>query len=196
MSELPPVPELPPVAPLIEGETVRLRPLREDDVPALVDNCRDEQARRFIPVPLDYTADDALTYLNHTVPDGWRTGSSHVFAVADPADDTLLGTVGLHAFRATTADVGINLGPAARGRGIGTAACRLVIDYAVEGLGLRTLYWHAFVGNEPSVALARRLGFTFRAELPAFAALRGEPVDVWLLSLTIDDGGTIATPGA
>ncbi|MEH0111199.1 GNAT family protein [Tersicoccus sp. MR15.9] len=176
-----------PVAPLIEGATVRLRPLREDDVPALVRNCRDEQAQRFVPVPLDYTTDDALTFLNHTVPDGWRDGTSHVFAVADPAGDTLLGTVGLHAFRATTADVGINLGPAARGRGIGTAACRVIIDYAVEGLGLRRLYWQAYAGNEPSLALARRLGFTFHAELPAFASLRGEPVDVWLLSLAAAD---------
>ncbi|GGD00821.1 acetyltransferase [Tersicoccus solisilvae] len=177
------------VVPLIEGETVRLRPLREDDVPALVENCRDEQARRFVPVPLDYTEDDALTFLRRTVPDGWREGSGHVFAVADPADDVLLGTVGLHAFRATTADVGVNIGPAARGRGVGTAACRLLIDYAVEGLGLRTLYWQAFVGNVASLALARRLGFTLHAELPGFAALRGEPVDVWLLGLSARTGG-------
>lgn len=178
------------VAPLIEGDTLRLRPLREDDVPALVENCRDEQARRFVPVPLDYTVDDALTFLTSTVTDGWRNGSEHVFAVADADDDALLGTVGLHAFRAVTADVGVNIGPSARGRGVGTEACRLLLDYAVEGLGLRTLYWQAYAGNEPSLALARRLGFTFVAELPDFAALRGEPVDVWLLRLTVGRPGS------
>lgn len=184
-----------PLAPLIEGSPVRLRALREDDVPALVENCRDEATRRFVPVPLDYTADNALTYLRHTVPDGWRDGTNHVFAVADTDDDTLLGTVGLHAFRATTADVGINIGPAARGRGIGTAACLLLIDYAVEGLGMRTLYWQAYVGNHASLALARRLGFTFRAELPDFASLRGDPVDVWLLSLRAGDGADAGAAG-
>lgn len=173
----------PGTVPIIEGDRVRLRPLRLEDVDALVVLCRDPRTQRFVPVPVEYGRADARHFVEDAVPAGWRDGTAHQFAVADVGNDRLLGTIGIHHVRAATADVGITIGPAIRRRGVGSAACALILDYAFEGLGLTTLYWQAYVGNHASRALAARLGFRYLAELPAFASLRGNPTDVWMFVL-------------
>ncbi|MEU6510366.1 MULTISPECIES: GNAT family protein [Streptomyces] len=57
-------------------------------------------------------------------------------------------------------EVGCWLEPAATGRGLITRAMRILIDWAVEERGIHRVEWHAASGNQPSIAVARRLGMT------------------------------------
>ncbi|MBT1002704.1 GNAT family N-acetyltransferase [Paenarthrobacter sp. DKR-5] len=176
-----------PVVPELDDGTVRLRALRPQDLPQLVAICRDEAAVRWTTVPPDYTEQDGQAYIREMVPEGWRTGERLVFAAADTATDTLQGTVGLHAFRAGTAEAGLNFGPAARGTGLPERAARLLLEYAFDQLNLQYLYWQALVPNWASRKLAWKLGFRFDAELRGFANDRGASADLWMLSLAAGD---------
>lgn len=101
--------------PALTDGVVSLRKIEARDAKQLMENCLDPEAVRWTTVPLNYSAADAQKFIDEICPQGWVNGSTHTFAIADAVDDRLMGTIDLHSFRAATADVGINLGPAARG---------------------------------------------------------------------------------
>jgi RimJ/RimL family protein N-acetyltransferase len=173
--------------PVLTDGSVVLRRLEPRDVPQLALNCADPVAAEYTTVPLDYTEDDARWYVEQFVPEAWRAGQEHNWAVADAATDRLLGTVGLNALRGTTADVGLNFGPHARGTGAAEAACRLLLDHAFAARGLTYAYWMAKVPNWASRKLAWRLGFRSPVRIDGFMAQRGASVDAWLLTLAAGD---------
>ncbi|MCZ2403605.1 GNAT family N-acetyltransferase [Paenarthrobacter sp. Z7-10] len=186
----PAVPGLRPeaVVPVLADGTVTLRALTELDTDQLVHNCRDPESVRWTKVPLDYAREDARSFIHDVVPQWWTDGSQQTFAVADAATDALLGTIGLHAFRPGAAEVGINIGPHARGRGVSERAARLLLDYSFDQLNLLYLHWRVLVPNWASRKLAWKLGFAFDAQVRGFADNRGTPADAWILTLARDDG--------
>jgi len=186
--------ELEPVVPVLSDGTVTLRALKGQDLEQLVANCLDPDAVRWTTVPLNYTLEDARTFIFDAVPAWWKDGSQQNFAVADARTDALLGSIGLHAFRAGVAEVGINMGPQSRGTGAAERACRLLLDYAFGQLNLRYLYWRAVVPNWASRKLAWKLGFRFDAELRGFLDDRGNAADAWIMSLAHDDVRSPAAP--
>ena len=171
------------VVPVLRGDTVLLRALTMDDAPALVENCLDPEAVRWTTVPLDYTLEHAEHFINILVPEGWRSGETLTFAVADPATDGLLGTVDLQCRAPGAAAVGINLGPRARGTGAAEAGVRLLLDYAFNQLNLSYVHWSALVPNWGSRKLAWKLGFRLDGEIRGDYNDRGIPSDRWILSL-------------
>ncbi|MFI7484227.1 GNAT family N-acetyltransferase [Kocuria sp. M1R5S2] len=173
--------------PVLTDGTVTLRRLESRDVPQLARNCADPVSARFTTVPLGYTEDDARWYVEEFVPDAWRSGREYNWAAVDAATDRLLGTVGLNALRGTTADVGLNFGPHARGTGAAEAACRLLLEHAFDRLGLTYAYWMVKVPNWASRKLAWRLGFHSPVRIDGFMEQRGASVDAWILTLGAGD---------
>lgn len=179
--------------PVLDDGTVRLRRLEPRDVPQLALNCADPAAAEFTTVPLGYTEDDARWYVGQFVPEAWRAGREYNWAAVDAATDRLWGTVGLNALRGTTADVGLNFGPHARGTGAAEAACRLLLDHAFPALGLTYAYWMAKVPNWASRKLAWKLGFRSPVRIDGFMEQRGASVDAWILTLAAGDPRTPTT---
>jgi ribosomal-protein-serine acetyltransferase len=58
------------------------------------------------------------------------------------------------------AEAGCWLEPAAAGKGLATRAARVIIDWAIEQRGLHRIEWLVSAANQPSIAVARRLGMT------------------------------------
>ncbi|MDV9189312.1 GNAT family protein [Streptomyces sp. SR27] len=96
---------------------------------------------------------------------------------------TLVGGVLFRTFDTTdgTAEAGCWLEPSAAGKGLITRACRVIIDWAIEERGIHRVEWHASTKNEPSVAVARRLGMTKEGVLRENYPYRGVRTDteVW-----------------
>ena len=67
-------PRLPPDPPLCD-EAVLLRLPRPDDAEAIAAACSDPEIARWIPVPVPYSLDDALDFVDG-VGDGWATAPS------------------------------------------------------------------------------------------------------------------------
>ena len=151
----------------LEGRHLRLRPWRQDDVPRIVEACRDARSRRWLPrLPDPYSAEDAAQYIALSERRA-RLGSMLPLAVADPATDQCLGSIALLDLDEgdpTCAEVGYWTHPTARGRGVMSAAVELLVAHALRpreagGLGLRRLTLSAAIDNLASQHVAEAAGF-------------------------------------
>lgn len=98
-------------------------------------------------------------------------------------DGKLVGAVLFRRFDVAqgVAEAGCWLEPSAVGKGLVTRAVRAIIDWAVEERGIHRVEWVVSVGNEPSIAVARRLGMTKDGVLRESYLYRGKRHDeeVW-----------------
>ncbi|MET7468710.1 GNAT family N-acetyltransferase [Micromonospora sp. NPDC005686] len=116
----------------IEGYGVRLRTCHLGDVPDMVAGCGDPEIRRFMPqLPDPYDADAARWWITEGAPAAWAAGGA-AYTIADPASDRLLGSIGLTRLSAERAicEIGYWVGRWAQGRGVATAATRLLSERA------------------------------------------------------------------
>jgi RimJ/RimL family protein N-acetyltransferase len=146
--------------PTIVGRNVVLRALREDDVPSIVEGCRDPRSRQFLPfLPDPYTPEEARDWL---IRNGEQAamGTGVSWAMADPATDRHVGNIGLPRMASDGAEIGYWSHPAFRGRGLTTEAVGLLIRHAFidvddGGLGLRRVFLKAAGSNPASQHIAR-----------------------------------------
>ncbi|MFD3532370.1 GNAT family N-acetyltransferase [Streptomyces sp. NPDC058664] len=99
------------------------------------------------------------------------------------SDGTLVGAVILRSLdtRSGRAEAGCWLEPAGVGKGLVTRAARALVDWAIEVRGIHRVEWVVSSDNEPSIAVARRLGMSRDAVLRASYPYRGRRHDeeVW-----------------
>ena len=117
----------------IEGELVALGPLSREHLPLYLRWINDFDTTRTLSVPpRPMTLEQETAWYEHAAVDGARVG----FTIYERSSGRAIGNCGLHevdlANRRTV--VGIMIGePDARGRGYGTEAMRLLVDYAFTG---------------------------------------------------------------
>ncbi|MEU6562628.1 GNAT family N-acetyltransferase [Nocardia nova] len=193
--------EIPAAAPVLtspDGRVV-LRGHRAEDIPAIVEQCRDPQMMQYTRIPRPYTIEHArqLLDLAHT---GWAEAS----ATSPRFWAITTSTVGGHAFAGTidyrptghrTATVGFGLHPAHRGAGLMTIALGLVLAYAFDHDGQDLIHWQAVVGNWSSAKTAWRNGFRLEGHIRGLC-LRpdGGVDDGWIATLHRDDPRTLGEP--
>jgi ribosomal-protein-serine acetyltransferase len=89
----------------------------------------------------------------------WQTGDWYDFAITNAASGAFLGRVGIDRISQDgTANVGYWVRTSQTGRGVATAAVRLIARFAFEDLGLRRLELHIAVGNLASQRVAEKVG--------------------------------------
>jgi RimJ/RimL family protein N-acetyltransferase len=164
---------------LTDGVVLLSVPTAADAEP-ITRHCQDPEVARWTTVPDPYGLADALAFVAALVPAGWRDASSLAWAVRDPGTGTLAGMVSV-----TTADgeMGWWMGPPYRRRGWTTRAARLVATDAFVRHRLDHLRWRAMVGNEGSLRVARRLGFTLEGTVRHSIEQRGTWQDGWVGTL-------------
>ncbi|RII89783.1 GNAT family N-acetyltransferase [Clavibacter californiensis] len=168
-----------------------LRPTVVDDVDAITAACQDPAIQRYVPVPVPYSRDDAVSYVSGFCADGWASGDRLTWAVV--YGDALMGTMGLHAVADGAAEIGYWLAPGARGRGIMREAAGAMVDHGFDasaGLGLARIGWRAYAGNAGSAAVAHALGFRFEGIARLGALGRDGREDDWLAGLLATDDRT------
>jgi RimJ/RimL family protein N-acetyltransferase len=177
------------VTPTLTDGVVTLRPWRAEDVDPLVALCDDPEIVRFTRVPTPYTRDDALMYLAQQVAVEER-GEATAFAIADAADDRLLGSIDVRRGTDGRATIGYLVGATARGRGVASRATRLLSRWALAQWGVARLEIHVRPDNPASQRVAERAGFTREAVLRSYLELRGRRYDSVVFSLLPDDVGS------
>ncbi len=134
-----------------------LRPWREADIPAVVAMSRDPDVLRFTNVPDPYGEDDAGIWLA-LQPARLRAGDGAAFAIVEPPGDRPLGAIGVRVLHGRgIAEAGYHLAPEARGRGLATAALRLLSVWALRSLPIARLQLTTHLDN-PGLAAGRREG--------------------------------------
>jgi RimJ/RimL family protein N-acetyltransferase len=152
--------------PTLTGHRVVLRPFREDDAGRVAEACNDDRTARWLwRLPSPYTLEDARAFLLGRG-ELMASGSGIAWAVADPVTDRLIGNISLFDLKpGREAEIGYWTHPGARGRGVMTEACALVVRHALTtpgegGLGLRRLLVSAAEENAASRRVIETNGFT------------------------------------
>ncbi|HET7386255.1 MAG TPA: GNAT family N-acetyltransferase [Nocardioidaceae bacterium] len=196
--------------PRIVGRHVVLRAPEERDDAAVVEACSDERTAHWLAhMPSPYTVDDARSFREQTM-ERQIAGTAIRWSAADPETDTVLGNISLFDIKpGREAEIGYWTHPAARGRGLMSESCALVVRHAFVdeddgGLGLRRLILFAAVDNVASRHVAESVGFvrigTERhgtelrdgslTDTACYDLLREE----WLLSRADDQSGPRGAP--
>jgi RimJ/RimL family protein N-acetyltransferase len=115
----------------------------------------------------------------------WEKGEGRHFAIADPADDLLIGGVNFHRIEPAhhRAEVGFWLAPGVRGRGIGSAAVAAACRWAFDRWGLVRIEMTTLPDNAASLGLARKVGFQREGLLRSRNFERGAQVDIVMLAV-------------
>jgi len=112
-------------------------------------------------------------------------GTNLELGIFDGDGSTYLGGVGLNCFH--RADNLCNLGywvrRRAQGRGVATRAARAMSEYGLTTLRLTRIEIVVAQGNEPSMAVARKLGAQFEGLLRNRLVIGGRPVPAAMFSL-------------
>ncbi len=173
-----------PAAPTLTDGTVVLRAHRESDLDAVVEQSTDPESVRWTTVPTPYSRADAEVFVREVLPSGWESGR---WGFAVEAEGRYAGTVELRD-EGGRAEIAFGSHPWVRGTGAMERACRLLLDWGFAERGVRTVVWHAHVGNWASRRLAWRLGFSFDGTLRQYVVHRGGVlVDAWTGTLLATD---------
>jgi RimJ/RimL family protein N-acetyltransferase/DNA-binding CsgD family transcriptional regulator len=169
-------PETPPI--LSDGR-LTLRPPVSSDAFDILEGCQDPEITRWTSVPSPYEIADARAFLNDRLtPSQWWRNPTWVIT---EGENRWIGTVALHPDGLGAAEIGYMVAPGHRGRGVGTAAIRLVCTWALQQWDQQVITWRAMVGNVASRALAEAVGFRIHADVARLAlADRGGRVDAWV----------------
>jgi RimJ/RimL family protein N-acetyltransferase len=107
--------------------------------------------------------------------------------IADDIDDRYLGEVVLLPRDSLTFELAYIVAPDARGRGLATAAVRLVSAWAVRHLIAQRLQVRVDPDNDASLAVAEKAGFRREGVLRSAIVVRGSRSDAVMLSFLPDD---------
>jgi len=176
----------PPDPPLTDG-VVSLRPWALDDVPAIAAACDDPEIARWMhQVPSPYTERDAREYVLATQA-AWRKRRDGIFAVVDCETGEIVGSCAMHAVdpEVENVEIGYWTAAAARGRGLTTRAVKLIVAWALHGLGAERVQLRADVRNSASLRVAEKAGFLREGVLRAagFNSREGRRIDYAIFSL-------------
>lgn len=142
---------------LLETERLSLRPVQPDDLDELVRLHEDPAVAHFIGTP---TRDWLAERIGRSREE-WAERGHGLLAILDRTDGAFLGRTGLKYWpQFDETELGWVLQPEARGRGIATEAAGAALRWAIANLDLPYVTAMIRPDNDPSIAVAERLGFS------------------------------------
>jgi RimJ/RimL family protein N-acetyltransferase len=169
---------------LLVGERVRLRGVREDDLPRLarweMDPGRMATQSNWVIPPSEAAARERILKWSANQEDDT---SFAIETLGDPAE--LVGNVGLWGARPKDrcATLGIALGREHIGRGYGTDAVRVIVGYGFREIGLHRIQLEVAPFNPAGIRAYEKAGFTEEGRLRESVLHDGRWYDQVLLSI-------------
>ncbi|AQQ51887.1 GNAT family N-acetyltransferase [Planococcus lenghuensis] len=159
----------------LTGESVLLRSITEADHAAIfaVENVMESRLLMDDSIPFPATDADHAAFLARA---NDSEKGNHLFAIELVGDKTVIGTTGVYGvdWKKGTGQVGISIGPDFQGKGHGTDAMRVLIDFVFTYMRLNKIKLEVYSFNPQAVASYEKCGFkvegTLREELFRFGA--------------------------
>jgi [ribosomal protein S5]-alanine N-acetyltransferase len=164
---------------------VLVRHLAPVDAPAFVQAFKDDPALGvMIGTETDPTEDEVVAQAEEEP----RPGQLRL-AIVDATTLEFMGVIGLYRMdlQHRRGEVGFWLTAAARGRGLGTRAVRLLTGWAFETLGFNRVELTTTPDNAAARRLAQGLGFKEEGTMRERNVERGHRVDVMMLAVLKDE---------
>ena len=164
---------------VIETARLRLREHDPADAPVMASLFNDiEVVRGTLSVPFPYTEANAREWIAGLKPARVHEGKPTSFAVTLRDGGVFVGSAGLNVDAAhRRAELGYMYGRAFWGRGYATEACRALLAYAFETLGLHIVYASHWGWNAASARVLEKSGMRFEGVLREHGVRLGEVQD-------------------
>lgn len=146
-----------------KGPNVTLRPFYESDLEEAWRMINDPRNTRFLSANTPMQLEDQRAFFESA-----RNGDSENIILAIEVAGTYIGSMGLHHVDHLhgTAETGALIGNSHfQGKGYGTEAKLLLLEYAFNQLNLRKIYSEVIAFNERSLKYAARSGYVEEARL-------------------------------
>ncbi|MEU7070680.1 GNAT family protein [Streptomyces narbonensis] len=167
--------------PTLTGDLVVLRPLTEDDVPALLPLFEDAEVSRLTG---NHTRFDEAALRKWY---GSRSAQDDRLdlAVVERATGRVVGEVVLNEWDEQNASCSFRtvFVPDAVGRGLGTEATRLIVGHGFEALGLYRIHLEVYAFNPRARRAYEKAGFRAEGVLRGALLWEGERVDATVMSV-------------
>lgn len=178
----------PDAVPELFGDLVYLRELTEGDVPAWFERASDPESAALAGDPIPESIDMGFRWLQRHR-ERFRQQTGIRWAIVPKGSTGSVGTIGLSitSRERRVAELGIVIGRAYWGRGIGTSAARLVTDYAFSTLGLAEIQAEVLQRNRASQRLLEKVGFRLLRAIPGDPHSDTDAEDCFLFVLSSRD---------
>lgn len=167
----------------VEGDSIALRTVEEDDLEFLQARVNDPAIRTPIGRndPVNYEQERA--FFEEVV----STDDSVDLLIAREAE--AIGMISFNPIRweSQVAELGYWLDPDHHGRGYTSEAAALLLDHGFEQMGLHRVYAHVFAFNDPSRRLLEGLGFEHEGTLREHAFVDGGRADLHVFGLLAEE---------
>jgi len=161
----------------LNSDLVRMRPLDTVDIPVIQRLAAAEEIARNTFVPHPYPPDGAEIFVEQAR-EGWRENDAYVFAIIEKASEEFAGCMGIHPEPAHhRAVVGYWIGLPYWGRGLATAALRLIIQFGFETLELNRIAAGHFPRNPASGRVMQKANMRYEGTLRGALLHRDEYKD-------------------
>jgi RimJ/RimL family protein N-acetyltransferase len=168
-----------------KGGRVVLRPLFVNDYLIITKWINDPKVTQFLSAYLPAMEEDEKEWIERV-----RREMSKQVVVMILVDGVPIGTMGLHNIdhRQCTATSGALIGEKSYwGKGYGTEAKKLLLEYAFNTLNLRKVYSEVIAFNERSINYSLTCGYKEEARLKKHYFAKGKCWDQIILSVTKED---------
>ena len=157
----------PDVVPVLFGDMLYLRELTEDDVPAWFERASDPESAVLARDPIPESVEVGFRWLQRHR-ERFRQQAAIRWAIVEKGSTDSVGTIGLAitSREKRIAELGIVIGRAYWGKGIGTSAAHLVTGYAFGTLGLAEIQAEVLQRNLASRRLLEKAGFSLLRTIP------------------------------
>jgi RimJ/RimL family protein N-acetyltransferase len=144
----------------ISTERLVLRPLDEDDMPALAEMMNDEQVGAWTDVPQPYTEDQARTWITEYAPTERAAGRGLDLAVTEFLTQRLVGIVQLAKtnWHVRSTELSYIIAPWARGEGYASEAALATAQWLFGDQKLERIELRTAADNTASQQVAQKIG--------------------------------------
>ncbi len=176
------------VKPTITGEKVVLRPFTADDLPGMLEVLRDPETLKLTGTVHD-DAEPASLAEEKSFHDWYASRNDQPdrldLAVIDGARGGCVGEAVLNEWDPGnhSCSFRIALGPAGRGRGLGTEATRLIVGYGFERLGMHRISLEVYSFNPRARRVYEKAGFRAEGVLRESLRYGGQWIDATVMSI-------------
>jgi len=151
---------------LYEGELIRLRAYQKDDVPKALEFVNDPKVKLFLTtgIPFLYRLEDEEKWYEGLGKDPTQSLS---FAIEDKETGQYIGGCGYNKidWKNSFAVVGIFVAPSHHGRGYGTDAMNVLVNFIFSEMNLNKIVLYVFGFNERAIKSYKKCGFQVEGSL-------------------------------
>ncbi len=168
------------------GKRLYLRPMAKLDLPSMTRFINDPEVTRYLTVTHPISVEGEERWFESLA----SRKDDIILSVVLSNGDVFIGTTGLHKIDSTsrTATSGTALGSKKHwGKGFGTEAKMVLLDYAFNTLNLRKINSHVFANNPRSRKHLERCGYKIEGCRRAQVYRNGEYLDVYQLGVFKED---------